>query len=268
MGFGYGNELNLGRYTYNRIRIHIFDRHRIIVKLINRNFMTKRILNLILTILLLAVAFATGFLWQEKELTATTAEDGLVVVIDAGHGGNDPGKIGINGAEEKDINLQIAFKLQKCLEAQGVQVVLTRDEDRGLYEDSDTNKKTADMKKRCALIEQVGADVVISIHQNSYTDSGVSGAQVFYYNASDRGQQLAGCIQNRILTGIEGINERPIKGNDSYYLLLNTPCPTVIVECGFLSNEAEAALLCDESYQQKLAEAICSGTLDFLNGNY
>ncbi len=229
--------------------------------------MTKRILNIILTILLLGIAFATGFLWKEKEVNATTSGNTFVVVIDPGHGGKDPGKVGVNGIVEKQLNLEIALKLQKCFEEKGIEAVLTRTEDVGLYSEEDTNKKSADMKARCELIEKEGADMVISIHQNSYTDSSVNGAQVFYYEGSDKGFKLATSIQKRLINDIEGMNERPVKGNNEYYLLRNTACPTVIVECGFLSNEREAILLCDEEFQNKLAGAICAGALDFLNGN-
>ena len=228
--------------------------------------MIKKILNNILTVILLAVSFATGFLWQEKDFKANPPEDKWTVVIDPGHGGIDPGKVGTNDVVEKDINLQIALKLQKTLEENGVSVVLTRTTDVGLYSEADDNKKSADMKARCEIIAQVLPDAVISIHQNSFTDNSVGGAQVFYYNGSKKGEALGSYIQKRLIK-IEGMNPRNAKANNEYYMLTKTTSPTVIVECGFLSNEKEAQLLCDEAYQYEIATAICAGTIDFLNGN-
>ena len=228
--------------------------------------MIKKILNNVLTVLLLAVSFSTGFLWQEKDFEANPSVDKRIVVVDPGHGGVDPGKVGNNNVVEKDVNLQIALALQKTLEDKGFTVVLTRTEDVGLYSEDDSNKKSADMKARCEIISQVLPDVVISIHQNSYTDSSVCGAQVFYYTNSEKGRLFGETIQKQ-LVAIEGMNPRTAKANNEYYMLINTPSPTVIVECGFLSNEKEAKLLCDKEYQQKIADAISEGTIDFLEGN-
>ena len=228
--------------------------------------MIKKILNNILTVILLAVSFSTGFLWQEKNFEANTPEDKWVIVIDPGHGGIDPGKVGEDNIIEKDINLQVALTLQKSLEEKGVTVVLTRTKDVGLYSENDINKKSTDMKARCEIIAEASPDVVISIHQNSYTDGSVCGAQVFYYTNSEKGKLLGEDIQKQ-LVAIEGMNPRTAKTNSEYYMLINTPSPTVIVECGFLSNEKEAKLLCSEEYQQKIADAISVGTIDFLKGN-
>ena len=146
--------------------------------------MIKKTWNIILTVLLLGVVITTGFLWQEKEFMATTGENTLTVVIDPGHGGRDPGKEGVNGVLEKDINLAIALYLKECYEREGINVILTRTEDVGLYEEGDNNKKSSDMKKRCEIVENAKPDIVISIHQNSYIDEAVNGAQVFHYEGS------------------------------------------------------------------------------------
>lgn len=217
-------------------------------------------------LLLIIVSISVNYLPDAKE-TVTDAGKRYCVVVDAGHGGKDPGKVGINGELEKDINLEIAFELQKQLEALGIQVLLTRTDDNGLYQESDTNKKAADMKKRCEFIAAGSADIVVSVHQNSFTDSSVNGTQVFYYTHSEKGKKLASCIREQIISNTGEDNDRPIKSDDSYYMLINTPCPTVIVECGFLSNPTEAEKLCDSAYQQKLAKAISLGVLDFLESN-
>ena len=229
--------------------------------------MYRRVLNILLSVMLFLIIGISVILLLPQKSVTTVADTGYTVVVDAGHGGNDPGKVGVNDEKEKDINLQIAFCLKECLEEQGIRVVLTRTDDNGLYEESDTNKKAADMKKRCEIITGENANLVISIHQNSYTDSSVHGAQVFYYTHSAKGRELADCIQKQIKNSVDKDNNRPVKANNNYYMLIHTPCPTVIVECGFLSNPDEAVKLCDSSYQKSIAKAVTDGVLDFLDSN-
>lgn len=188
-----------------------------------------------------------------------------VVAIDIGHGGNDPGKVGVDGSLEKDINLQIAKRLKAYLESSDVEVVMTRDDDTGLYNASDSNKKMADMRKRCEIINEATPDLVISIHQNSYHQEAISGGQVFYYKSSEKGKQLAEIIQKRFDYVLGENNRRAAKANDNYYLLLHVKQPIVIVECGFLSNWNESAKLNSEEYQDKLAWTIHMGVMEFLN---
>lgn len=185
--------------------------------------------------------------------------DGKRIVLDAGHGGYDSGKVSVTGALEKDLNLAIVYELKSILEQKGYEVILTREGDAGLYEENDRNRKRADMKKRCEIINNSNANIMVSIHHNSFTDSRVCGAQIFYYKASTDGKRLASCIQKSIRENVDNENDRVEKSNDSYYLLLNTKIPTVIAECGFLSNEKEARLLEQNDYQKKMAEAIAKG---------
>lgn len=189
------------------------------------------------------------------------------VVIDAGHGGIDPGKVGINGALEKDINLQIAEQVKEFLEANDVRVVMTRETDDGLYDADASNKKVQDMKRRVAMIEEETPVLTVSIHQNSYPEEYVHGAQVFYYGGSAEGQKLAEGIQEQLVEKVDPENKRQVKANDSYYLLKKTGTPIVIVECGFLSNSAEAEKLCTEEYQEKVAWAVHMGIVQYLNGS-
>lgn len=188
-----------------------------------------------------------------------------VVVIDSGHGGNDPGKIGVDGSLEKDINLQIAKKLKAYLEASDVKVVMTREDDRGLYQESDRNKKMADMKNRCALITETAPDLIVSIHQNSYHEESVYGGQVFYYKSSEKGKRLAELLQKRFDYVLGEKNRRLAKPNGNYYLLLHVKEPIVIVECGFLSNWNEAAALKTDEYQERMAWTIHMGIMEYLN---
>lgn len=218
----------------------------------------------------MAVILVISMIFLAREAAEFTASDSVVsykqcVVIDAGHGGSDPGKVGINGLLEKDINLSIAEKVQSFLEANDVKVIMTREDDAGLYDEGDRNKKVQDMKKRIEIIEAQKPDLVVSVHQNSYHQESIHGAQVFYYSGSTEGEKLAGIMQKQLVKGLEPENRRREKANDSYYLLKKTSMPIVIVECGFLSNHNEAALLATEEYQEKVAWEIHLGILQYLN---
>lgn len=194
-----------------------------------------------------------------------TGEEQICIVLDAGHGGDDPGKIGINGSREKEINLAITQKVKKYLEYNDIKVVLTRATEEGLYDAGAENKKVQDMKRRIAIMEEAMPLVTVSIHQNSYPEEYVKGAQVFYHKDSKEGERLAALLQESLRERLNPENHRQIKSNDSYYLLKKTQIPTVIVECGFLSNAKEAALLAEEEYQDKVAWAIHMGIMQYIN---
>lgn len=159
-----------------------------------------------------------------------TEKEKRCVVIDAGHGGDDPGKVGINGANEKDVNLQIAELVKRFLEANDIEVVMTRESDEGLYDAGASNKKVQDMKRRIEMIEEASPALTVSIHQNSYPEEYVHGAQVFHYTGSTQGLLLADAIQGQLVKRVDPENKRRVKANDSYYLLKKTGVPIVIVE--------------------------------------
>lgn len=192
-------------------------------------------------------------------------EKKLVILIDPGHGGRDPGKVGIGNILEKDINLSVALKLKNLLEQNDIKVIMTREDDIGLYSDSDGSKKRADMNKRVEMIKSSKADLAISIHQNSFGEEYVQGAQVFYYTNSEPGKRMAQIIQKQIKKTIGDGNHRVEKSNNNYFLLKQSVCPIVIVECGYLTNQKEAALLKDENYQEKMAWGIHLGIMQYLN---
>ena len=171
-----------------------------------------------------------------------------VILVDAGHGGVDSGMVGIGGLKEKGINLDIAMKLKTILEKKGLAVVMTREEDKGLYENGTKNMKAQDLQNRIEQIRKYEPVLSVSIHQNSYSDPGVKGPQVFYYEDSEGGKELALAIQE----------------NRTYYLLKRSPGVINIVECGFLTNPEEAALLQTEKYQRKVAEAVADGIVTYL----
>jgi len=199
-----------------------------------------------------------AMVFSDKETGADT-----VVVIDAGHGGADPGKVGGGGTLEKDINLSIAGKLRDRLEENGFRVVMTRESDDGLYSENASNKKREDMEARVRIISEADPAFVVSIHQNSFTDGSCKGAQLFYYKDSEESKKLAEILQKKFPEVLQDGNTRQAKANSDYYLLRKTACPSVIAECGFLSNAAEEALLKSDEYQEKVAEALCLGILQY-----
>lgn len=220
---------------------------------------------LLLFLVFLVSRYGTEQVLSEQALAGLKQPKQPVVVVDAGHGGNDPGKVAVNGSLEKDINLAIAKRLAWYLEQADVTVIMTRDSDSGLYSPTDSRKKTSDMQKRCQIMNESKADLAVSIHQNSYHDEEIFGGQVFYYADSAPGKRLAERIQKRFDYVLGAENRRQPKANESYYLLLHAECPAVIVECGFLSNWREASLLGDEEYQDRMAYTIHMGILEYLN---
>lgn len=199
------------------------------------------------------------------EVFGTKPQVIATVVLDAGHGGMDPGKVGVAGTLEKELNLELVYRVKRLLEQNNVCVVLTRESDAGLYTETDSNKKSADMRKRIEIIEKEAPALVVSIHQNSYTSPSCKGAQVFYYDGSKKGKILAELLQSIIKETLADGNTREAKANSSYYMLKKSIYPSVIVECGFLSNPEEEALLLSEEYQEKIAWAIHLGILQYLN---
>ena len=197
---------------------------------------------------------------EGREVSARPeSREGCLVIIDPGHGGLDAGKIGVNGEEEKEINLNISLKIQKLLKEQGVEVEMTRTEDERLGE-----TQVEDLKARVSLMNEKNPDLVISIHQNSYHEESVSGAQVFYYTDSAEAETAAEILQSE-LNKIDPSYTRKEKANSSYYILKQTEVPVVIVECGFLSNAEEAEKLISEEYQNTVANAVVSGIEKYIN---
>ena len=216
-------------------------------------------------IMLLGTGYVERAIQAQAVYTMTQETKKAVVVIDAGHGGMDPGKVGINDALEKEINLSIAMRLKTLLEQNGVLVVMTRQEDKDLASENASNRKNEDLRERVKLIQETAPALMVSIHQNSYPEADVDGAQVFYYSASEEGKLLGKVVQEQLKSELDDGNHRVAKANKDYYLLKKSGCPAVIVECGFLSNPKEAELLTTEEYQEKLAFAIHLGIMEYLN---
>ena len=221
----------------------------------------KRKIELLMALLLLIGALVVSR--KLGEIVANVSKEvidteEIVFVVDPGHGGEDPGKVGVNDALEKEINLKIGMNLRELLEDEGIQVVMTREDD------NVPKGKKEDLKQRVELINEVKPQLVICIHQNSYTDPSVAGPQVFYHGDSEISEEVAHYVQEE-LWQLDQEHKREIKGNESYYMLSETKAATVIVECGFLSNQGDAEKLVTEEYQMKVAEAICTGVTKWLD---
>lgn len=263
--------------------IHIFQK----TKTINQETGMK-LLQYLMLIILLYLCFllprksaeqkALESAGQEPQDTQTNAQQDSAqqnsassakgrIVIDCGHGGDDPGMIGSSGINEKVLNLIYGKKLKALLEAQGYEVIMTRETEDGLYDANVSNKKAQDMQRRVAIISESKPLAAVSIHQNSYPDASVSGPQVFYYEHSTEGELLAKAIQDAMNTRLNIARPRVQKGNTSYYILKRSDAVTVIVECGFLSNPQEEAKLQEEEYQDQVAQAVCDGILNYLEEN-
>jgi N-acetylmuramoyl-L-alanine amidase len=230
-----------------------------------KNSINRVIGFVIVGLVLLAAVIETGrsvYTWSQQ----AAKQPRYTIVIDPGHGGNDPGKIGINDVPEKDVNLAISLELKEILEQNDCRVVMTRQKDEALYQAGDTNKKVADLRARCQMINDSGADAVISIHQNSFTAESSRGAQVFYRASSQEGKKLADILQTQLVSGLDPGNRRVAKANSDYFMLKNTTATMVIVECGFLSNSKEAELLTQASYQRRVAWAVALGVLQYVSG--
>lgn len=209
------------------------------------------------------------FYYLSREAAAVSVEmnQKRVIVVDCGHGGMDPGMIGIDGLKEKEINLAIGLKVKSALEKKGFQVIMTRESDTGLYDEASKNKKAQDMQKRILLIQEVKPVLTVSIHQNSYEDPGVKGPQVFFYKDSAKGEELAKIIQEKLNEYLEVKRPRQAKGNTTYYLLKRSMGVLNIVECGFLTNPEEAGKLLQEDYQEKVAKAVADGVEEYIENN-
>lgn len=187
--------------------------------------------------------------------------DGLTVAVDAGHGGYDGGAVGrVSGVPEKGLNLDVAQRVEKMLRELGADVVMTRTGDYALCDENPPiRKKLQDMQRRAEIIRINDADAVLSIHMNEYAGRSESGPQVFYRENCPAGRLLAGAVQEAMIEGLEPRKERPALGGDYYILTLGIP--SVLVECGFLSNKVEEELLMTEEYRQRVADSIVQGVL-------
>ncbi len=210
-------------------------------------------------VLLLSCSFALS-----AASAAAVPANAPCIVLDAGHGGVDPGVLGrTTGEKESDVNLKIVQKLQKLFSDAGFRVVLTRKNAGGLYGLPTKDYKRRDMEKRRGIIQEASPDFVLSVHQNTFpSDTSRRGGQVFFREGSAAGEALAVSIQAR-LNALSGKSVSALKGD--FFMLECADCPSALVECGFLSNAEEERLLLTDEYQGKVARAVFEGVLSFLS---
>ena len=190
-----------------------------------------------------------------------------MVIIDAGHGGEDPGAVGENGIYEKDLNLAITLEIGRLLEEKGYIVVYTRTDDRLLDEDHENIKgirKISDLKNRCKVAERYPEATFISIHMNSFGSEKYSGLQVYYSDNNSNSRDLANAIQNRVKNDLQPDNKRLTKAGGDIYLLENMSNTSIMIECGFLTNKSECEKLSRKEYQKQLSFSIVCGIIEYM----
>lgn len=221
---------------------------------------------LAVTILVLLAAAREATQDITTPVTGESPISGKIILVDPGHGGFDAGAAD-NGVSEKDINLSVALKLKGFLEEQGAKVLMTREEDKATADEKreyGVSAKTSDLRNRRKMIQSSGADVFVSVHMNKFPQPKYWGAQVFYAAEPTESKRLGESIQKALPDTLGDGNTRVAKQADkSIYILKAAPIPSVIVECGFLSNPKEAQKLQQSDYQNKVAWAISMGIYDY-----
>lgn len=195
-------------------------------------------------------------------VSISTPNKSYVIVIDPGHGGIDGGSVGVSGQDENYLNLQYGICLKEILQDAGVNIVMTRNNLNGLYSVFSNNKKLDDMKQRKTIVEKSKANMVLSIHMNSFPLKSAKGAQVFYKKGNVAGQKLAENIQQVFKKTLP--NAKPMPAVGDYYMLNEFEIPSVIIECGYISNQEEEQLLLQEDYKKLVCLSIFAGVLKFL----
>ena len=214
----------------------------------------------VFAVFITSLGFFVNILANEKPANSVYQ---VTVVLDAGHGGIDGGCVGASGVTESHLNLIYVNKIEKLLKSVGINVVKTRNSSDGLYDKNAENFKKDDMLKRKEIIENSNAQAVVSIHMNKFTLPGENGAQVFFNNENKYSEDFATYVKDTLTSQIDTARQLALHGD--YYILKCTNIPSVLVECGFLSNPTEEQLLQDEVYQDKLCYAIFCGIIKFLN---
>ena len=227
-------------------------------------------LKLIAFITVIAIAVSvSSFYFENNNLHADALAkitDENIIIIDAGHGGEDCGAIGKNGIYEKDLNFEIARTLGELLTEQGFAVIYTRTSDKLLYSEEENIKglrKSYDLKNRCKIGAEYPNSMFLSIHMNSYTNEKYSGLQVYYSENNDSSIKLASAIQSTVKNELQSTNNRQIKPGREMYLLKNLENTSVLIECGFISNETECQKLSKKDYQKQLCFSIVCGIMKY-----
>lgn len=226
----------------------------------------KRMLLIVTCVFVSIFTYLLGTNNNKTIQTVSLPVTGKVVILDAGHGGEDQGAQSQNGTTEANTNLQIALKVQQLLEQAGCTVILTRSDENAIYDESAKTlkeKKVSDIKNRVKIGNESSADIFVSIHLNKIPQKQYYGWQTFYKDGNEQGKKLATCIQNNLNESIQKENHRVPLKIDNVYIIKNVEIPTAIVECGFLSNEQEEKELLTDEYQTRLAWGIYTGITNY-----
>ena len=191
--------------------------------------------------------------------------DRKTVIIDAGHGGVDGGAVSCTGVYESKINLDIALRLNDLMHLLGINTIMIRETDRSVYTNGETiaQKKISDLRERVRIVNQTPNAILVSIHQNHFTDDQYSGAQVFYAK-TEGSQVLAEALQSAFIQTVNPASNRSVKKSDGIYLMQHILCPSVLIECGFLSNPNEEYRLRTKEYQQQISSVIACTVSNYL----
>ena len=231
-------------------------------------FMTAKI-TVITVALLLSALLALRYVLDTPLyiLSATDVGAEKTVIIDAGHGGEDCGAVGINGVYEKSLNLEIANLLADELSGAGFSVIMTRTEDRLLYTEEENIRgirKISDLKNRVKIAKEYPEAIFVSVHMNSYKTEKYYGFQAYYNGKDERSRLLADTVQRTVREKLQPENKRVIKDGGELHILKNAPTCTVLLECGFLSNKEECEKLCEKEYQKELSFAVACGIIEYI----
>ena len=222
----------------------------------------RKLVALLIMFFVCCIIYVSNLGGSKTVITSANVIQKQVIILDPGHGGEDGGATANNGTVEKDINLKIAQRVAKFLQLYGFEVIMTRDKDANTCT-GDVFIKREDMENRLMLMKSYPEGIFVSIHLNKFTTSAARGSQVFY-SRDEKSKLLGDFIQKSITKNLQPENKRVNKqATSSTYLLYNATVPAVLVECGFLSNEAELLRLCDSEYQQKMGFCIANGILNY-----
>lgn len=223
----------------------------------------KSIVCLVVIVIICILSVSVGVV---KTSSGSMPQSEYTIVIDAGHGARDGGCVGVNGSVEKELNLKYAKSLANLLKKSNVNVIMTREDDKPLYDENAKNKKLSEMTARQHIIERAKPDLVISIHMNSFALKSAKGSHTFYKNNSEIGKKVGDNIQKSLHYYMGARNQSSNVGD--YYILNCTEYTSVLVECGYLSNSEEEKLLCSDEYREKFVHSVFCGILISLGLNH
>ena len=245
------------------MKIHVLNlcKHR-------RSLLSISILLVLVILSSVSVSVVTEIFRDELFIEAADAVPyDKIIILDAGHGGEDSGAIGVNGRLEKDLNLEMVLEIGSYFEQKGYVVIYTRTDDRLLYTEAENIKgirKISDLKNRCKIAANYPESIFVSIHMNSFGNEKYSGLQVYYKPESVASQELANSIQQRVISEIQESNNRKIKSGKGMYVLENITNTSVLIECGFLTNNIECEKLSEKEYQKRLSFSIVCAIIDYI----